>query len=363
MPAEMPPFRGSWTASSSNPTSQRAQTQGSSKKKTGTPLILQPPVVKGVDMKQSAPKKQLFREEPEEPIISEFEESPESRGIEENESVEYLIKEESSDDFLIIEESSDQIYNKEESSEDFITEEESSEQEAKIDEKELINRKSYEYPLQVPVKDRDDNQESSDANEAGNEMLELFHQEYRDRTHEIKVKLPVNLAHIDLEIDIFDTFNLSRPIASVTNVEWSIHSINMDVLLPTVNFFSKGILLLDIEYDEHAGDHGKKTMHSLKLHVPWSKVLPVNWIIKPELSNNNSKEFMFTETDGSDPTFHREFSEKLVDKLDFQLTSLSCTWNEQLMDQHKILIQGTANLQIEIFQKQCVDLRELVSPQ
>jgi hypothetical protein len=367
MPAEMPPFRGSWTASR-DPASPRAQgtadSQGNSRKKAAKPLILKPPVVKGVDMKQSAHVKQLFRNEPDEyiePLISEAEEHPESGEMKEEEASESVLMEESSDHFFFAEESSEQFDIGEESSEDFNSGEESSEDKETIDETEPLNRKSYEYPLIGPEKDQGDDQESSDETEAGNDLLKLIPAELPGRTKDIKVKLPVNLAHVDLEIDIFDTFNLSRPIASVTNVEWSIHSINMDVVLPTVNFFSKGILLLDIEYVECTDDDRMGTMHSLKLHVPWSKVLPVNWILKPELSNNNSKEYMFTETDGSDPTFHREFSEKLVDELDFQLTSLNCTWNEQLMDKNKILIQGTAILQIDIFQKQCVDLRELVS--
>ncbi|GAE47817.1 hypothetical protein [Mesobacillus boroniphilus] len=227
-----------------------------------------------------------------------------------------------------------------------------------------MNRKSYQYPLHRStneIPDEIESPEESDGSHNPLESLERFHSRPGERTQIIKVKLPVNLANVNLEVDIFDVFNLIKPIASVTNVEWSIHSIDMDIILPTTNFFSKGILLLDLEYVEKGDNHGTGTLHSLKIHVPWSKIVKVEWILPPELSCNKSKEYMFTETDGNDPTFHREFSERLVDKLDFQLTNLSCIWNEQLLENEKLLIQGSATMEIDIYQRQCVDLRDLVS--
>ncbi|RSD26113.1 hypothetical protein [Mesobacillus subterraneus] len=373
MPPETPPFRGRWTASLSNPpapiTERPGQSQKKNEKKTASPLILQPPKVKDVDLKQSLPRKQLFRAEPEEELVesSEFE-TEEPLANSEKKPGEFIPYEDiselnmSKEEALEAEESSEHIFSNEESSEDSFSQDESSDLQGTV-KSEKFNSKSYKYPLLDSVSDLLDESESSDEGERSLdslESLEKMHMRYGERPHEIKVKLPVNLAHVNLEVDIFDIFPISRPIESVTNVEWSIHSIDMDIVLPTANFFSKGILLLDLEYVENAGDQDSGTMHSLKIHVPWSKILKVEWLIQPELSCNHNKEYMFSDHDGSDPTFHREFSEKLVDKLNFQLTSLNCIWNEQLIENEKILVQGTANMQIDIYQKQCVDLRDLV---
>jgi hypothetical protein len=352
MPPETPSFRGSWTASRP-------------KKNAANPLILQPPKVKGVDLKQSAPKKQIFRAEPEkEPNVPTGTEIEEKTRVENEDSADFKIYEESPEDFISKEESSDHFFSKEESSEQIFIEEEKSEQEF-VNEEERLNRKSYEYPLLGSKFDASNEKgvpDGSGPNPNPPESLGRLRREYGHQVHDVKVKLPVNLAHVDLDVDIFDTLKLSKPIGSVTSVEWSIHSINMDVIIPAAKFFSKGILLLDLEYVEYAGNNEPGTLHALKIHVPWSKIVEVDWILQPELSCNQSKEYMFTDNYGDDPTFHREFSERLVDKLDFQLTNLNCIWNEQLMDQERILIQGSANMQIDIYQKQCVDLRDLVGP-
>jgi hypothetical protein len=392
MPPEIPPIRGGWTGTRANPVSPKAQNpvqpQERRKKKNAMPLILQPPKINGVDMKQTAPKKQLFRAEPEDepndPKELEFEEKSVGSNVEEDlidaflneESSEYSIsKDESSEKLYYAEESTEESFNIEESSQHFFRNDESSEQyytkeessDLKIDnEKDWLNRKSYQYPLHGPTNEMPDEIESSDESDGSPnplESLERSHNRPGERTQDIKVKLPVKLANVNLEVDIFDVFNLIKPIATVTNVEWSIHSIDMDIILPTTNFFSKGTLLLDLEYVEKGDNHGTGTLHSLKIHVPWSKIVKVEWILPPELSCNQSKEYMFTETDGNDPAFHREFSERLVDKLDFQLTNLSCIWNEQLVENEKLLIQGSATMEIDIYQRQCVNLRDLVSSQ
>lgn len=391
---EVYPFQGSWTANLVNRESNRRKSgavnpselkqvfeeiesdlshfsvkkNSSAKKqkpeKTGArtssnPLILRPPVIKDVDLKQTTGQKKLFRENPEE----------ESSEIEEHEnevnSGKLTFSEESSDSLILNEESPEHLLMEIESSELFI--EESSEEfpaeERQIQEERLhansnedLTQESESMPLKIA--------DLLDETDAESEEISIsieprrIIREHERQSNNIKVKLPIHLAHVNLEVDLFDTFNLPKQISYVSRVEWSIHSIDIDVLLPSVNLFSKGILLLDLEYvcDNDSGTH-----HGVKIHVPWKKIMPVKWILPPELSFNQSKEYMFTTREGSDPSYHREFSEKSVEKLDFQLSNLNCTWNEQFINREKVLIQGTANMQIDIFQKQCRNLRELMS--
>jgi hypothetical protein len=197
--------------------------------------------------------------------------------------------------------------------------------------------------------------------ESSSEPIKLATAAYRgmNKPYErTKVRLPLHLADVELEIDIFNTISLSRPISSVSNIECSLNSIDAEVLLPSANLFTKGILLLTMDY-VNPDDSG--TMHSLKVHIPWKKISQVKWLHKPELSSKNSKEYMFTSPLGMEEGFTREYKENLVEKVNFSLTDLHCVWNEQFIDQDKILFQGTARMKIDLFQKQCLDLQKLLS--
>ncbi|WP_079509294.1 hypothetical protein [Mesobacillus jeotgali] len=196
--------------------------------------------------------------------------------------------------------------------------------------------------------------------ESSSEPIKLATAAYRgmNKPYErTKVRLPLHLADVELEIDIFNTISLSRPISNVSNIECSLHSIDAEVLLPSANLFTKGILLLTMDY---ANPDESGTMHSLKINIPWKKIIHVKWLHKPELSSKNSKEYMFASLSGMEAGFTREYKENLVEKVDFSLTNLHCVWNEQFIDPDKILFQGTARMKMDLFQKQCVDLQKLL---
>ncbi|MDP4147632.1 MAG: hypothetical protein Q8936_24715, partial [Bacillota bacterium] len=91
---------------------------------------------------------------------------------------------------------------------------------------------------------------SLNANESFEESSSLvsYLDKCKDPVQPPIVKLPVILASIKVDIDIYDSFNLEIPISSLTKVDWSIHSLECKVLLPTPNVFLKGELIADIEY-------------------------------------------------------------------------------------------------------------------
>ena len=311
-------------------------------KSSGKPLILAPPPIKSIQERPARPSFTMIDE------VDELLDNhvPESlNDTTDDDSVFYESGDENSEGYA------------EESSED-----ETSFLEEESDDSFLLNKESDE-----DVDYRHDDYESSEDQPESDEIMydelesmNLVPAAFRGMDHRIKgtkVRLPVHLADVDLEIDIFDTFYLSRPIASVTKVDCSLHSIDVEVLLPSANLFTKGILLLDIDY---ASSDECGTMHSVKIHIPWKKIIKVKWDHQPELSWKSSKEYMFTSSYGQDPGFHREFSESLTEKIDFQLSHLHCVWNEQFINNEKVLVQGTARMQLDLFQKQCVDLRSLL---
>jgi hypothetical protein len=316
--------------------SSRSRSKG---KSSGIPLILSPPPLKSVEEKSVATKKRFI--------------------------VEDHYSDESSDLFESNEINDENIFNQElhKSSEELLGEETVPEGLDFLDKEESsesawYNNKEIE---EEAISDEHDDESSGSENEIPILEHDLAPAAYRGMHHHMastKVRLPINLANVDLEVDIFDTFNLARPVSSVSNVDCSLHSIDAEVLLPSANLFTKGTLLLNIDYVS-TNDTG--TMHSIKIHIPWKKIVPVKWMHKPELSWKDSKEYMFTSPNGMDAGFTREFSESLVEKVDFNLSSLHCVWNEQFINNERVLIQGTAKMQIDLFQKQCLDLERLLS--
>jgi hypothetical protein len=308
-------------------------------KSSGIPLILAPPVIKSVEEKPSASKRRFT-------IDEEAEESSDSMGIVDD--VGEHLKEEIQGGF---DESSDEKMYEESSS--FLYEEESANQLSAIDESDdephyyENHEESFDYQY-----------ESSESSSEPMKLATAAYSGKNNRTEMTKVRLPLHLADVDLEIDIFDTFSLSRQISSVSNVECSLQSIDAEVLLPSANLFTKGILLINIDYvsADNAG-----TMHSLKIHIPWKKIIPVKWIHRPELSSKDSKEYLFTSSLGMEEGYTREYSESLVEKVNYSLSSLHCVWNEQFIQNDRVMIQGTARMKIDLYQKQCLDLQKLLS--
>ncbi|MGA9226700.1 MAG: hypothetical protein WB217_10215 [Mesobacillus sp.] len=323
-----------------NENNNRSRPKG---KRSGMPLILAPPAIKSIQEKPASKKTSIYKEIDDQEL-SDF--------IESHDDKEYLddFNDESLDSFN--EESSiDEPSFLEEESGELLTSGDESEDEVKDVEFEHDDDETGQY-----LRDSDEYMYEDQ------ESMNLVPAAYRGMDYQItctKVRLPVHLADVDLEIDIFDTFNLSRAIASVTKVDCSLHSIDVEVLLPSANLFTKGILLLDIDY---VGVDNCGAMHSVKIHIPWRKIIKVHWLHQPELSWKNNKEYMFTSPFGQEHGYHREYSESLTEKIDFHLSNLHCIWNEQFINNEKVLVQGTARMQLDLYQNQCIDLKRFLLP-
>lgn len=326
-------------------------------KSSGKPLILAPPVIRSVEEKPSS-RRQFTIEEVEEESSDILEVVGGSdEYIEEETQEEY---EESSSGILFDESSN---LSDEEASQLFAVDESADEPFYYEDRDESVE---YQYGSDDHAYESDDHAyESNDlayeSSESSSKPMKLATAAYSGKnsmTELTKVRLPLHLADVELEIDIFDTFTLARPISDVSNVECSLHSIDAEVLLPSASLFTKGTLLLNIDY---ACTDKSGTMHSLMIHIPWKKIIPVKWIHQPELSSKNSKEYLFTSNLGMEEGYTREYRESLVEKVEFSLSDLHCVWNEQFIDNGRVMVQGTAKMKIDLFQKQCLDLNRLLS--
>ncbi|HJV17940.1 MAG TPA: hypothetical protein VJ546_11300 [Bacillales bacterium] len=170
------------------------------------------------------------------------------------------------------------------------------------------------------------------------------------------VKLPVLLALLNFEIDVFDSFNLEVPISSVTKIDWRLHSFNCQVLLPTPNIFLTGILIADIEYVK---DHISNTLHTIKISIPWEKITKVDWIYKPHLPSSNNYEYLFHSNNHNDVQYIHEFSQQFTEKIHSELQRIHFLWHDNLIakdGKQEIDIQGKVELSINLLQPQYINL-------
>jgi hypothetical protein len=174
------------------------------------------------------------------------------------------------------------------------------------------------------------------------------------------VKLPVLLAKVKIEIDIFDSFKLPMPIANITKVDWSLDSLECRVLLPSTTVFLKGILIADIHFVNESHSH---TLHTVKIPVPWEKIITINWLYPPVLSSSNKREFMFESKNDKEVSSHFEFCQHFADQIQHDLRKITFVWHEELASQvekQQLSIQGRAKLSIDLLQPQFIDLNTAV---
>ncbi|UQD51877.1 hypothetical protein C0971_07350 [Bacillus methanolicus] len=174
------------------------------------------------------------------------------------------------------------------------------------------------------------------------------------------VKLPVLLAVVNIDIDIFDSFDLSQPISNISNMDWTIHSLDGQTVLHSNNVFLKGLLVADIKY---VSDNHMKSFHTLRLQVPWEKTTTIDWMYSPVMPiSSNQTEYMFQSKDGKKTDFHHENHKQLADPLQFDLRSINFVWANEFNSHagtSKLCIQGRANLIINLLQQQYIDLNSI----
>ncbi|MBM7622069.1 hypothetical protein JOC95_003979 [Bacillus tianshenii] len=168
------------------------------------------------------------------------------------------------------------------------------------------------------------------------------------------IRLPVILSETDLEYEIFDSYPLPAPISTIIKSEWSVHSIEARVPLPSNIAFIKGTLVLILDYTCE-----KQTLHSVKVQVPWSHTLEVDWLVKPEISKSEKKEYMFRASDCDEPSLHYEYCAEYAKPVHFDLSEVNFVWHEELdkpVNKSKIAIHGIARFSLNLLQEQYVKI-------
>ncbi|MGA5688527.1 hypothetical protein [Cytobacillus pseudoceanisediminis] len=170
------------------------------------------------------------------------------------------------------------------------------------------------------------------------------------------VKVPVLVEKLNIDIDIFDAFPIHLPINNITKLEWSIQTLETNVILPSSVIFLKGTLIADLEYVDNAAGG---SLHTIKIPVKWDKTANADWLYPPEMPIASfHKEYTFKTDDDQGITSHFEAAQYFSEKIEAQLQSINFVWHTDILENEKteIDIQGRAILEIDLLQKQYVDL-------
>ncbi|TYS18604.1 hypothetical protein FZC78_03475 [Rossellomorea vietnamensis] len=172
----------------------------------------------------------------------------------------------------------------------------------------------------------------------------------------LQALLPVLLIQEEVEIELFNSFTLMRPLSSVSKVEWSVKSYKGCVLLPSNKVFLELILSADVDFvSEKDG-----SLQSLKMFLPLHKTVTVDWKYPPDFSCSHRGEYDFREKNDHLPSTHRVWEEKLAQPITIDLRSFNLIWHDELQKgkegKTRLGVQGTAKVSIEGVQKQLVSL-------
>lgn len=206
-------------------------------------------------------------------------------------------------------------------------------------------------------------EESSNISDDANESCHLT-QYKNNSTVDIQkkiVKFPVLLAKADINIDIWDSFDLLKPTTNVTKIEWSSPSLNCQILLPSAILLMNGTLMANIEYVKDDPSHD---ICILKIPISWEKIENIHWISPPILPNSNQREFLFSSPLENEISIHQTCEQVFADDIEFELRKASFTWHKELSSEKKtsfLHIKGSIQLSIDLLQKQYIDIHSLDS--
>ena len=175
-----------------------------------------------------------------------------------------------------------------------------------------------------------------------------------ENTKKITVKMPVLLTELQTDIDIIETIDLLKPLHNILKVEWSVQSLDCNVVLPSTTVFLKGDITAEVSFSNKEHENN---IQSLKVTIPWKKTENIHWLTLPDAPFSKQEEFMFHTHDTHDSNYHYEAKRKFAESIQSQLKQVHFVWHQELNSTEKQLqVNGFAQLSIQFFQEQFVDL-------
>ncbi|WP_102274321.1 hypothetical protein [Cytobacillus massiliigabonensis] len=173
------------------------------------------------------------------------------------------------------------------------------------------------------------------------------------------VKFPILLAKVDINTEIWESFDLLKPTVNVTKIEWSSPSFDCHILFPSDTLVLNGTLIANIEYVK---DDPSRDICNLKIPISWKKFANIHWISPPILPISNQREFLFSSPLENEISVHQTCEQVFADDIEFELRSTSITWHKEISSEKKtsfLHIKGSIQLSIDLLQKQYIDVHSL----
>lgn len=165
---------------------------------------------------------------------------------------------------------------------------------------------------------------TNDAETAGNKEVEdeqhfrknICFTDITEKEKTVTVKMPVLLTELETEVDIIETIDLLKPLNNILKIEWSIQSLDCQVVLPSKTAFLKGEFIATCEFNNK---ESVNKIQALKFFIPWSKTVNINWVTAPDFPFSNEKEFTFQAQHQHNANNHYEFHQKFSEPIQSQL--------------------------------------------
>ncbi|WP_155889482.1 hypothetical protein [Solibacillus isronensis] len=159
---------------------------------------------------------------------------------------------------------------------------------------------------------------------------------------------------METDIDIIETIDLLLSLDNILKVEWSVQSLDCNVVLPSKTVFLKGEFIAEIAFSNKELENNIQT---LKVTIPWKKAENIHWLTLPDTPFRKQEEFMFQAHHEHDPNYHYEAKQKFAESIQSQLKQVHFVWHQELNSTEKQLqVNGFAQLSIHFLQEQFVDL-------
>lgn len=173
------------------------------------------------------------------------------------------------------------------------------------------------------------------------------------RHAQTEVKLPVCLATVDVDFQLFRTIDLPLSVMQLNQVEWKISTIKGKVVLPSNTVFLKLTLTatLEVVCDDR--------LQQLKIDVPVERTLQADWKHEPVVPFSDSAEYMFQDRDGDGITLHRESFHKFAEEVQFDLYDFHLVSHDEIVSKVSatcLMVKGDGLVTIDLLQPQYVIL-------
>ena len=170
-------------------------------------------------------------------------------------------------------------------------------------------------------------------------------------------KLPVFLSTTNVEFTFTDSIDLLWPVAEILKTNWSLYSLEAKVLLPHSHVYIKALLIAEIEY---VCENLSNTIHCIKVPIHLEKVINTTWESSPELPNEYIKEYMFTSPGENRISFHHETYKSSAEPINHTKRNVHIIAHNEIdssLENPKIQLQGTADVTIDFYQNQYVQIK------